>query len=237
MTATLTRCDRQLWAREGVLCPFEVLTADEVADYRARVVGVLTAGGQGRMDRLHLSLNWAARLVMHPAIVDRVAELLGDDLLVYGTLALCKQPHDGGYVSWHQDSAYSGLDQTPSLSAWVALTDSNPSNGCLRVIPGSHRQGAIAHGHRHDSRNLLRRGEALDEVDESQARDLILSAGQMSLHASTIIHGSSANLSEGPRIGFIIRYVTSRIPDPGWPLQRVRGDGDCRHLQCREPAL
>jgi len=67
-------------------------------------------------------------------------------------------------------------------------------------------------------------------VDESAALDVVLQPGQMSLHHSTIVHGSNANTSGEPRIGFIVRFVTNRAPNPGRALVRVRGRADCSHL-------
>jgi len=77
------------------------------------------------------------------------------------------------------------------------------------VIPGSHRDGLRQHDEGHHGDNMLQRGEEIQvEVDESQAHDLVLQPGEMSLHESNIIHGSGQNRSDLKRIGFIVRYVT-----------------------------
>ena len=73
------------------------------------------------------------------------------------------------------------------------------------------------------------------DVDESKAMDIVLRPGQMSLHQSTIIHGSNPNTSDEPRIGFIVRYVTSQMKNPNTRLLRVRGNGDCSHLDLAQP--
>jgi ectoine hydroxylase-related dioxygenase (phytanoyl-CoA dioxygenase family) len=129
------------------------------------------------------------------------------------------------------------LHLTPSTSAWIALTPSHRENGCMRVIPGSHKLGSLEHENISEDPNLLnRRGERIKmDVNESAAVDIILQPGQMSLHQSTIVHGSNRNISDEPRIGFIVRYVTSQMRNPNTRLLRVRGNGDCSHLDLAEP--
>ena len=184
---------------------------------------------------LHLFFDWAYQVVTHKALLDVVESILGDDILVYGTLVLAKQPHDLRYASWHQDSFYSNLHLTPSTTAWIALTPSHQSNGCMRVIPGSHRLGSLDHENVADEHLLNRRGERIKiEVDESEAIDVVLKPGEMSLHESTLVHSSNPNTSDEPRIGFIVRFVTSRMRNPNTRLMRVRGDGDCSHLDLAE---
>ena len=108
----------------------------------------------------------------------------------------------------------------------------------MRVILSSHKRGVLDHEEVRDQNNLLRRGERIGvEVDESEAVDLALRPGEMSLHHCNIIHGSNPNRTNEKRIGFIVRFVTSRIDGKDKPLVRVRGSADCRHLELAgEPA-
>ncbi len=234
MTARPAAQQRAEYERGGILFPLRVCSASEAADYRRaleRVAAQCEAGARKRFANLHLHFEWAYRLVTHDALLDAVEELLGGELLIDGTLVFSKPPHDAGYASWHQDSVYSGWHLTPSVSAWIALTPSYAANGCMRVLPGSHRQGLLAHTNAPDAQNLVRRGERVaTEVDEARAVDVVLQPGEMSLHHSNIIHGSNANASDEPRTGFIARFVTDRIENRERPLLRVRGAADCRHL-------
>ena len=127
------------YERNGFLFPIEVFSAAEVATFRGAFESLIETSREcspKRFDRLHLFFDWAHQVVTHKGLLDVVEAILGDDILVYGTLVLSKQPHDSRYASWHQDSFYSGLHLTPSTSAWIALTASNRENGCMRVIPG-----------------------------------------------------------------------------------------------------
>jgi len=228
--------------RDGVVFPIKVLTTEEVTFFREAIEGLVQNRGERllkRVDGLHLFFDWARRLVTHDELLSPVADILGDDLLVDGTLVFHKPPRDSSYVSWHQDSVYSGWHLTPSVSAWIALTSSHRRNGCMRIIPGSHKQGLLEHDNVRDDPNLLnRRGERVKmAVDESLAVDVTLQPGEMSLHHSTIVHGSNPNTSDEPRIGFIVRFVTSRSTNRDRPLLRVRGNADCAHLRLAEPAV
>lgn len=228
------------YANDGLLFPIPVLSAAEAVRYRDALEQVAQACGAGyrrRFDNLHLFFPWAYRLATEEQLLDVVENILGDDLVVDGTLVFYKPPHDSSYASWHQDSVYSGWHLTPSVSAWIALSPSEPANGCMRAIPGSHSEGLLEHDNVLDDPNLLnRRGERLRmDVDESRAVDIVLRPGEMSLHHANIVHGSKPNTSAGPRIGFIVRFVTSQTTNRDRELMRVRGNADCSHLRLASP--
>ena len=224
-----------VYERDGVVFPIRVLSDAEVTEFRRELEAVARDGAK-RMDQLHMRYEWAFRLASHPAVLDAVESLIGPEILIDGNLVFYKPPHDASYASWHQDSVYSGWHLTPSVSAWIALTASEPANGCMRVIPGSHKQGVLEHDNVQDPNMLNRRGERLRmDVDESQAVDLVLKPGEMSLHHTNIVHGSNPNTSDGPRIGFIVRFVTNQSTNRDRQVMRVRGNADCSHLRLVEP--
>ena len=237
MTSTLSPEILDRYQRDGVVFPIRVLSHDEVVEFRQELE--LVAGERPRrLEQLHLSFPWAYRLASHEKVLDMVEKVIGPEILVDGNLVFYKPPHDAGYASWHQDSVYSGWHLTPSVSAWIALTVSEPANGCMRVIPGTHKQGVLEHDNIQDPNLLNKRGERLRmDVDESQAVDVVLKPGEMSLHHTNIVHGSNANTSDGPRIGFIVRFVTNASPNRERPVMRVRGNADCSHLRLAPPPV
>ncbi|HTG87528.1 MAG TPA: phytanoyl-CoA dioxygenase family protein [Pyrinomonadaceae bacterium] len=237
MTSTLSPEILDRYQRDGVVFPIRVLSHDEVVEFRQELE--LVAGERPRrLEQLHLSFPWAYRLASHEKVLDVVEKVIGPEILVDGNLVFYKPPHDAGYASWHQDSVYSGWHLTPSVSAWIALTVSEPANGCMRVIPGTHKQGVLEHDNIQDPNLLNKRGERLRmDVDESQAVDVVLKPGEMSLHHTNIVHGSNANTSDGPRIGFIVRFVTNASPNRERPVMRVRGNADCSHLRLAPPPV
>ncbi len=224
-----------VYEQQGIVFPIRVLTAAEVAEFRGELEQVAREGAR-RLDQLHLTFPWAYRLASHEKVLDAVESLIGPEILVDGNLVFYKPPHDQGYASWHQDSVYSGWHLTPSVSAWIALTVSEPANGCMRVVPGTHKQGVLEHDNVQDPNLLNKRGERLRmDIDESQAVDVVLKPGEMSLHHTNIVHGSNPNTSDGPRIGFIVRFVTNLSTNRDRPVMRVRGNADCSHLRLVEP--
>lgn len=240
MTAGLTRQQLAQYERDGVVFPVRVFSETEAEEFRRaleRLSAECGAGAIKRFDNLHLFFDWAHDLVTRDALLDAVEGVLGRDILVEATVVFYKPPRDSSYVSWHQDSLYSGWHLTPSTSAWVALTPSTRANGCVRVVPGSHRRGLLGHQIIRDDPNLLnRRGERVEmEVDEAEAVDLVLRPGEMSLHDSNIVHGSNPNASDEPRVGFIVRFVTDRSTNRDRPMLRVRGRADCSHLTLARP--
>ena len=135
-------------------------------------------------------------------------------------------------MSWHQDGYYWGLEPPELVSAWVALTDSTRANGCLRAVVGSHEFGAMPHAETATSQdNLLRSGLQIRErIDRARVRDLVLRAGDLSLHHLNVIHGSNPNLTDQERIGFAIRYAPPYVRQalPHHQVVLVRGR-DCWH--------
>lgn len=238
MTAVLSAEQLSKYQRDGALFPIRVFSTAEASVFRDALDSVLeTCDGDPlkRVSNLHLFFDWAYRLVTHDSLLNAIESVLGSDLLVDGTLVFYKRPQDSSYVSWHQDSVYSGWHLTPSTSAWIALSPSNAANGCMRVIPGSHKLGQLSHINVPNDSNLIRRGESVEGVDEAAAVNVVLQPGEMSLHQSTIVHGSNPNVSAEPRIGFIVRFVTSEITSQERPLLRVRGQADCEHLRLAMP--
>jgi hypothetical protein len=235
VNTVIALCKHQLdqYHRDGIAFPIRVFSEEETSLFRSAFESIADRFRERslkRFDGLHLFFDWAYRLVTNDKLLDAIEDILGVDILIDGTLVLCKPPRDHSYVSWHQDSVYSGWHLTPSTSAWIALTPSHRSNGCMRVLPGSHKLGLLDHDNVRDDSNLLFRGERVQLPDVNQPVDIELQPGEMSLHQSTIVHGSNPNNSAEPRIGFIVRFVTNRTTNRNRPVLRVRGEGDCSHL-------
>ena len=228
------------YERDGIVFPIPLFSPAEVTIYRQALDSIAERSGDDSLKRfanLHRFFPWAYRLATHETLLDLVEKFLGPDILIDGTLVFYKPPRDASYTTWHQDSVYSGWHLTPSISAWVALTESDHRNGCMRAIAGSHKLGLLDHDNVLNDPNILnkRRERVLMEVPESEAINVELKPGEMSLHHANIIHGSNANSSDVPRIGFIVRFVTNRTTNRDRPMMRARGSGDCSHLTIAQP--
>ncbi len=211
---TKAQIDR-FWA-DGFLAPVRVMDEDEAASYRERLEAFEAgSGGPLRGDlrhKSHLLFTWLADLVRHPRILDAVEDLYGPDLLCWSSSFFIKEQESPAFVSWHQDSTYWGLSRPDIVTAWVAFTPADASNGAMQVIPGTHKLDQVPHRDTFAKHNLLTRGqEVAVEVDEGQAVRLDLRPGEMSLHHVRLVHGSPPNTSEDRRIGYAIRYMPTTV--------------------------
>jgi non-haem Fe2+, alpha-ketoglutarate-dependent halogenase len=199
----------------GFYAPVRVLTAAEAGELRRKLETYEASGGaiQGAVrHKPHLLFTWLNELIRHPRILDAVQDIIGPDILCWGTSFFIKERRNPGYVSWHQDSTYWGLEPPDIITAWVAFTDSDATNGAMRIIPGTHKLDQAPHRDTFAADNLLSRGqEIMVDVDEREAAMLELAAGEMSLHHVRLIHGSDPNPSDDRRIGFAIRYVPTYV--------------------------
>ena len=145
-------------------------------------------------------------------MLNAVEDIIGPDILCWTTNFFIKEARDPGFVSWHQDSTYWGLDPADVITAWVALTDAPVASGAMKFLPGSHTLDQVPHADTYHEHNLLTRGQEIAmEVDETQAVDVPLQAGEMSLHHVRLVHGSKPNTTDNRRIGLAVRYVPTYV--------------------------
>ena len=216
MTKLLTEDAVAHYRRDGYHFPIEVLTEAETRTLRSKLEAYeRSSGGPIAGDlrhKPHLYLTFLSDLIHHPRILDAVEDIIGPNILCWGSSFFIKEPRNPGFVSWHQDSTYWGLDPADVITAWVAFTDSTPANGAMRVVPATHTMDQIPHRDTFRPENLLSRGQEIEvDVDERQAVMLELEAGEMSLHHVRLIHGSDPNPSDQRRVGFAIRYIPTTV--------------------------
>ena len=228
---SLTAAQVAQYREQGFLSPVPALSAQEARYARAQVEAIEAANGgtwpRAQSLKSHLIYTFLDRIVHHPAILDAVEDILGPDILCWSSRWFIKDKNDGGFVSWHQDVPYWGLDVGENiLTAWVAISPATRDNGCMKVIPGSHRS-LVPHKEGVSNNLLLRGQEVAVKVDESKAVYMALGAGQMSIHHGLMFHGSAENHADERRIGFAIRYIPTRVKAvdglPKDSVQLVRG--------------
>jgi hypothetical protein len=225
------------YERDGYHAPIPVLSPGAAREYRERLEAAeRDLGGPLRgiyRIKPHLLFTWLADLVRHPSILDAVEDVIGPDILCWNSSFFTKERASAGFVSWHQDATYWGLSEPDVVTAWVAFTPSTRENGNMQVIPGSHRT-PVPHVDTFHPDNLLSRGQEITvEVDPSRAADILLDAGEMSLHHVLIVHGSGPNLSADRRVGYAIRYVPTRVRQIAGPRDSatlVRGEDRFGHF-------
>ena len=146
------------------------------------------------------------RLVSDPRLLNIAELFIGPDIALFASHYISKPPRSGKPVLWHQDGSYWPLEPMAVVSLWLAVDDSNEKNGCMKVIPGSHRDELSSLRENTTTESVLG-SEADRDVDESRAVSLVLSAGDVEVHHPNIMHSSDANRSEYRRCGLTIRYI------------------------------
>ncbi len=221
MGKVLTDEQVNTYRREGFLAPLDLLGTDGAALVRGRIEDI-EAGIDGEMQgrfkiKAHLPFPFLCDIISHPTMLDMVEDLIGPDILCWGSSFFFKEANDPRFVSWHQDSTYYGLEPPDTLTAWLAISDSTLESGCVRFLPGTHDQGILDHDETHDPQNLLSRGQTIPGIDESKAVDVTLKAGQISFHKEDTIHGSSPNRSGDRRLGYSIHYIAPYVRETKFP--------------------
>jgi non-haem Fe2+, alpha-ketoglutarate-dependent halogenase len=216
MSFHLSKADTELYARDGYVFPYPVLTPDEIATARGRIEGFERSLGGPLPKELrhkpHLYSKTIDDIMRKPEILDRVESLIGPDILCWESVLFIKEPKDPAFISWHQDVTYWGLEPYEILTAWVALSPSTRASGCMRVLPGSHVGEVAPHKDTFAPHNMLSRGQEMQvEVDERKTVDIVLKPGEMSLHHVKIAHGSDPNTADDRRIGLAIRYIPAHV--------------------------
>lgn len=238
MTKCLSPAEVRSYHETGLHFPLRALERGEVAALRARYEAQRHLIKGRTNQKPHLLFPWIADLVRHPRILDAVEDVLGPNLLCWGAQFFTKPAGDPGFVSWHQDATYWGLSAPEVVTAWVALSPSNPRSGCMKVVPGTHRS-QVQHEDSFSEANLLTRGQEIAvEVDETRAVCVTLEPGEFSLHHVLVFHASEPNRSDDIRIGFAIRYVPTHIRQTAGVRESatlVRGVDEHRHFD-PEPA-
>ena len=201
---------------EGFVSPINVFSKEKAKEIRDEIELI----EKEMPEELEKSGRYNAHLISplldevthNPKILDAVQSLIGENILVCGTTLFIKNPNEKGFVSYHQDAKYIGLEPHNWVTAWVAITDSNEHNGCMRMWSGSHKDNLKQHDQNFNEGNLLTRGQTINDVPKENTTPLILSSGQMSLHHPTVVHGSDLNKSNDRRIGFVIQsYIGTNV--------------------------
>ncbi len=232
------------YQRDGYFSPVRVLSPTQADGYRRKLEAIEATGrlpAGSLRSKSHLLLTWVDEIVRHPRVLDAVENLVGPDILVWGTSFFIKEPRNRSFVSWHQDLTYWGLEPADIVTAWIALSASTSRNGAMRVIPGTHTTAIVPHKDTFAADNLLSRGQEISvEVDAAKAVTLELEPGEMSLHHVKLIHGSEPNPSDTRRIGLAIRYVPTYVRQTAGMTDSamlVRGSDAFGHFLAEEQPL
>ena len=209
---TLTSADCRRFQEQGIVFPLRVLSTAEADYFRQECDALETRlGGRPRttdVRQMHLHFRWAHALATLPSVLDSVEDLLGPNLLVTATELFSKHPQESTVsIGWHRDGPYMGLDPDRTLTAWIALTDCSAENGCMRYVREADRRAAQGWNTSREQASGQSENR-LPVVADDQMSEVVLRAGEMSLHDVFVLHGSGPNCSSTKRVGFAIRFTT-----------------------------
>lgn len=217
---------------EGYIRPIDVFNREEIKRHRTYFDRLLQELNDLNDGRDAYAINcYQARckgiwdLCREPRILDYVEDIVGSNIIAWGSHYFCKLPRDGKYVPWHQDASYWRLTPARTVTVWLAIDDADEKNAAMRFIPGTHHIGHLKW--RQAQGNTVLKQE-ITETNRFKAPVYdCLKAGQISLHADMLVHGSDPNESNRRRCGLTIRYCSPivRATDPSWNVDSIIARG------------
>jgi non-haem Fe2+, alpha-ketoglutarate-dependent halogenase len=223
----LTALQVEAFNRDGYLTGIPIFDSGEVAEIRGYfdeiLARTLAAGGDSySISTAHLRYGRVYDLLTSQRIVTYIRDLLGENLIGWGSHFFCKMPGDGKRVSWHQDASYWPLTPSKAVTVWLAIDDADVENACMRFIPRSHWFGHLTYTlTEDDAANVL--NQTVASVEQLGAPvDNELRAGEISIHSDLLVHGSEANASSRRRCGLTLRYCPAEVrAELGWNAKGV----------------
>ncbi|MEI8381539.1 MAG: phytanoyl-CoA dioxygenase family protein [Planctomycetota bacterium] len=198
--------------RDGFVKGIRVYSTPEITDIREYfnklLAKVVAEGGDSySISSAHLRYGKVWDIVTNARIVACVKDLLGENVVGWGSHFFCKMPGDGKSVAWHQDSSYWPLTPSKAITVWLAVDDADVENACMRFVKGSHHFGAMTYRPSDPKEhNVL--NQTIENVEQyGEFVDDCLKAGEISLHSDLLLHGSEANASQRRRCGLTLRYA------------------------------
>ena len=210
----------ETYERDGFVSGIDIFSVEEIGTFRAQFDELESRLGRetaeiGLVSR-HFEYEFIWQLASDERIVDSMAEVMGDDVMLLGTHFFCKYPGRDGeakFVAWHQDVTFWGLEPPEAHTAWIAIDDADRENGCMQAVAGAHVNGITPHGTSAQSGNLLSVNQEIPDeyIDKSRVRHLKLEAGQISIHHGKVYHCSNPNVSARRRCGLTARYIRPQV--------------------------
>lgn len=233
----LTQDQIAFYNEKGYVAPFRAYHGAEADQNRAYFDDLLHQVQTTRPDLDAYSVNGfhvcCARLydiVTNPIILDCVQDILGPDVIAWGSHFFCKQPHDPRKVAWHQDASYWPLTPARTVTVWLAIDDADQENAAMKFIPSTHNQGHLKW--REISKDQAVLNQEIENIGGfGQPVYDELKAGDFSLHADMLAHGSDPNSSDRRRCGLTIRYCPPivRPINPDWGKGGILCRGEDTH--------
>lgn len=230
----LTREQIDRYNEQGFIKPFDVFTALEADRNRAYfdyLLASLRALNDGRdsyaINGWHSRCRGIYEMATDPRILDLVEDIVGPNIVVWATHFFCKIPHDPKAVPWHQDASYWPLTPARTVTAWIAIDEVDVENSAMYVISRSHNRGHLKWKKPEGAAVSVLNQEIENPEQYGEPVPIELKAGQISLHADMIVHGSQPNRSPRRRCGLTVRYCPPEVEpiDRSWATNAIIARG------------
>jgi len=231
----LTQSQVDAFHRDGFVAPIRVISEERARYYRGRLEAFEARfpGDRLKLDqKAHLLCPWVDEMIREPLILDATEDLLGPDILCWGTSLRAKTADGKTFAGWHQDTAYADVRPIVLIVA-LALSSSRSIDGCIRAVAGSHRGPLLPHKEAFGTSSLLTREQFIDAaIDESSSAELELDAGEVALFDNAIVHSSNPNRGRDRRILFLLEMVPTHAyqHSPRESATLVRGQDSHGHF-------
>lgn len=211
----LTKAEKAQFRTQGYVKNLPIFDADAVTLLQGRFDELWDKLPDGtdinKVNCWHKANRWAYDMCCTAAILDCVEDLLGADMYLWGCQFFCKLPGVSTDVPWHQDAQYWPLTPRETVTVWLALYDTDESNGAMQVVAGSHRTGMQTHDTVEGDQYVLAQAIDPTKFDADDVVTIDLRAGEMSLHDDRLIHGSGPSTSGQRRVGLTMRLSPTRV--------------------------
>jgi non-haem Fe2+, alpha-ketoglutarate-dependent halogenase len=213
--------------RHGFLKGIRIFSSSEInsiREYFDRLLADVLASGKDSysISSAHLSYGRVYDILTDRRIVAAVKDILGENVVAWGSHFFCKMPRDGKRVAWHQDASYWPLTPSRAVTVWLAIDDADVENACMRFIKGSHWVGHLTYRPSNPAEHNVLNQTVENAEQFGEAVDDILKAGEISMHADLLLHGSEANDSDRRRCGLTLRYCAADVrAGMGWNAKGV----------------
>lgn len=222
MPPSLSSAQLAAYDRDGFVVTPNVFTRPELAEMDAEFDRIIDEQatmpdppgqpGRGWLLRLGLLSDKTAEYCADDRVLDLISPIVRPGIAIYSAKLVSKEPRDPEPCHWHQDDAYyvSRSSSAVRKSIWVPLTDVAPAQGCLRVVPGSHKRGLQPTKKRPNGTCDL---SIATQFDLSDAVDVPITANKMVLFSALLYHSSEGNTTDTRRRAFIVSYQEGAVTE------------------------
>jgi ectoine hydroxylase-related dioxygenase (phytanoyl-CoA dioxygenase family) len=205
----LAQAEIAQYRETGYLGPFRAVAEDEMKHVREQLDRQILRRGNP-LNGCHLYNRLVYETMTGSAILDRIESLLGSDILLWITRFFMKEP-GGLEIPWHQDFNNWPMKPPINVSVWLSIDGAGLHNGCVQVIPGSHRGGLLPHIKAGAEMLFEEMADPQALPEMSQAINMEVRPGEFFIFDGLLLHHSNANASAVPRTGLTGRFTIPSV--------------------------